>query len=470
MRTFVVVLAMSISTPVAASPPTQGAWSLGDLDTLANAAVQAELDPGRIGGARSNQATDLLRLADALIRTGDSAAAKRVIGKAISVLGPPTDMMAAAARADVVEKLAQAGDMPGAEAFAALDLPPEQKAPVLAKLGAARARAGDIAGARKAVDAIRSLPGASGPVTENNVFDRAVSSIGEALADSHAAPQAAQLSSSLPGGTFLVKMLSHAALVLCSEQPSVAADLKHGREIAEDAKREARSALPGLKFPYAKVNLLSAAAEAVAECEGATAARAFVTYSFAQPFGNDALEKAVDQLIVRQRLALGRALLPDADPASPASLNEAAKRWEKLGDHAAATNNAIAASHVALASMPDKVNNKAGWYDRLAYLSQISGTLNALGAYDDAIATIQPNEFINREQYYLGPIDAAVAKGDRAAVSKWVPIAIQVFASETPPTVREANFFFQLTRKLALAGDLGEAQEALERWRVVMVS
>lgn len=470
-----VALIVAISGPAVAAAPSKGTWSARDLDLLADAAVQTEFDPGRNASAPNSQAADLLRLADALTQAGDAAAAKRVIARAIPTIGPGSDVTAAQVRADVVERLAQAGDLPAAEAFANSDLPSQQKATVLAKLGAARARAGDVVGARKVVEAIRSLPGDSGrvtvnPVTENNVFDRAVGTIGDALADAHAASAAAQLSSSLPGGTFIAHLLAHAATVLCSEQPRSPADFKRGREIEEDAKRETRSALLGVKTPYAKVNLLSDAVEAIAECEGVVAARAFVTYSFAQPYGNDALGKAVDHLIARQRMELGRAMLPFANPADPASLNETAKRWEKLGDHVAAINNAIAASHNALAAMGDRVNDKAGWYDRLALLGQISATLNNLGAYDEAIATIQPNDPINRAQYYLWPLDGAVAKGDRAAVAKWTPIAIEVFTSVTPPTAREANFLFQLTRKLALAGYPSEAQKALDQWRIVMAS
>jgi hypothetical protein len=124
---------------------------------LADAAVRAEFDPGRSASTPNSQAVNLLRLADALIRAGDATAAKRVIARAISAIGPASDMMVAQVRADVVERLAQAGDLPAAEAFAATDLPPQPKATVLAKLGAARARAGDIAGARKVVEATRSL-------------------------------------------------------------------------------------------------------------------------------------------------------------------------------------------------------------------------------------------------------------------------------------------------------------------------
>jgi len=85
-KALVVALVAAISCPAVAAPTSKGSWSVRDLDLLADAAVRAEFDPGRSASIPNSQAADLLRLADALNRAGDAAAAKRVIARAWSRL------------------------------------------------------------------------------------------------------------------------------------------------------------------------------------------------------------------------------------------------------------------------------------------------------------------------------------------------------------------------------------------------
>lgn len=105
----------------------------------------------------------------------------------------------------------------------------------------------------------------------------------------------------------------------------------------------------------------------------------------------------------------------------------AARDFLKAGKMEEARAAALRASQAALATANSPDLSKAQHFDELSQLSSIFGVLCQVGAYDQALATIQPVDSVNRRQYYFFAIEAAVRAHDDAAVYGLVPRAVAAF-------------------------------------------
>jgi hypothetical protein len=77
--------------------------------------------------------------------------------------------------------------------------------------------------------------------------------------------------------------------------------------------------------------------------------------------------------------------------------------------------------------------------------------LSEVGAYDEALATVQPLEELNRKQYYIGVIEAAARAHDRPAVDRLLPAAIAALKAPSPDwgTLQSLH---RMIRSLAVLG------------------
>jgi tetratricopeptide (TPR) repeat protein len=169
------------------------------------------------------------------------------------------------------------------------------------------------------------------------------------------------------------------------------------------------------------------------------------------------LSKLADQLTNANNIELARAVVPTPDPANAGDLLAAATRLMKQGDRDAASREALAASKVALTTQRDPTAPLGKWIDYTLLLGRISGVLAELGAYDEAIVTVQPIEIVNRQQYYLNVMRAEVQHKDAAAITHTLPLAISAITLPTPG-IRSVNILYELTRVLAAGGYFEEAR------------
>jgi hypothetical protein len=128
----------------------------------------------------------------------------------------------------------------------------------------------------------------------------------------------------------------------------------------------------------------------------------------------------------------------------------------KQGDRAAAREGALRASEFALADLarhPEWPVARRMEQDGL--LGHISGVLSEVGAYDEALATVQPIEEVNRKQFYMYVVEAAARARDTAAVDRLLPVAIAALKAPLPDwgSIQKLH---RMIRSLALAG-YGEA-------------
>jgi hypothetical protein len=108
-----------------------------------------------------------------------------------------------------------------------------------------------------------------------------------------------------------------------------------------------------------------------------------------------------------------------------------AKAQAKKGNAPEARSAAQHAAQLALA-VDETALPTAARFEHEALLGRVFGVLNQLGAYDEALAAVQPMDNINRRQYYGFVVEAAVRAGDAASVERLVPVAIAAFVAPTP--------------------------------------
>jgi tetratricopeptide (TPR) repeat protein len=142
----------------------------------------------------------------------------------------------------------------------------------------------------------------------------------------------------------------------------------------------------------------------------------------------------------------------------------------KLGDQARATPFALQAAHKAIQGPSASAREKPGWYfDYTGQLGQISAVLADLGAYDEAIAVVQPIDSNNRAQFYAHTVNAAIRKLDAAGVERMLPIAIEAFRGDsTPNHMIQLRLLSGLTRALAVAGYRDDALKAFQEFLDVL--
>jgi hypothetical protein len=80
------------------------------------------------------------------------------------------------------------------------------------------------------------------------------------------------------------------------------------------------------------------------------------------------------------------------------------------------------------------------------------------GAYDAAIATVQPIEEVNRQQYSLFLVNAETRHKDAAAIAHTLPSATRAVEAPTHFESKAADFLSTMTLALATAGFNDAAQ------------
>lgn len=445
-----------------------GPWTADDSSAVAEAAVVVASS-----ASKTTQPSMLVELADALIRGGNAQKAKEVAARAASSLSQPadspTDSIGSYASARIVEKLAQLGEPSAAKALATTDGTPSVKAMLLGKFGAGRARAGSIEDARLAATAISSLSNASAGAIPADISTKAIADISLALADAGALDEALQMALPLPNEFSKVQALSQTARLLCKRDNLGTVPSQRSQEILQQVVNAARLVAEATNKPFEKTYVAGVAGVAFADCKGADSAKSFIAETIGPDLRDRALATTVDRLMQQGELALARALLPAPDPSDAGNLLETAKRLIKLGDQAKATEVAIQSAHAALKVADDATRKRGGYYEYIAQLGPIIGTLNELGAYDDAIAAAQPIDANNRLQHYVFTLRAAMKKSDAAEVVRLLPIAIEVFKMDsTPNHMIQLKALSDLTRALAVAGYRDEALKTFAEFQAVM--
>ena len=94
-------------------------------------------------------------------------------------------------------------------------------------------------------------------------------------------------------------------------------------------------------------------------------------------------------------------------------------------------------------------------------LAGISEVLAELGAYDDAIATLQPIEMQYRSHAYISIIKAEIRNKDAAAISGTLPAAIAAIKLSIPPG-STTQLLYDLTKALAVGGFRDQANNVYQ--------
>jgi hypothetical protein len=443
-------------------------WTANDSDAVAEAAIVVAS-----GASKITQASKFVELADALIRAGNAPKAKQAAAKAASSLSQPADSpfdsRGSFASARIVETLALLGEVSAAKTLATTDAIPSVKAMLLGKFGAGRARADSIDDARWAANAINSTSDAADAATFAAASANAIAEISLALADAGALDEALQTAIPLSNGLPKVRALSQAARLICKKDDLGTGLSQRTQEVLQRLASIARFAAEATNRPFEKIDLAGVAGEAFADCRGADNARAFITETIGPDLRDRAFATVVDRLVQRSEFTLARSLLPTADPADAANLFDTAKRLIKLDDPAKARELAIQAADAALKASGEVTRKPGGYYEFIAQLGPIIGTLISLGAYDEAFAAAQPIDANNRLQHYVNAVRAAARKSDGAEVARLLPIAIQAFRMDsTPNRMIQLKALSDLTKALAVAGYRDETLKTFAELQAVM--
>lgn len=440
--------------PAADGQTSRGPWTVEDLNAVVDAAI-----PAAEGfNTKTTRAAKLADLADVLVKVGLDLRAREVLVKAGTFLEAPNDFRNAMQRGKLIEKLARLGDIADAEALSEVNAPPETKAALIGKLGEGRAEAGDGAYAvRVAAKAAELAPPVAAPGPAWPGSGAEIAGIGIALALKGDLNNALTVADKLPNGFQKMRILDQVAWTLCNSE-SVFKDSARGRDVTGRSLKLAhialdgpdgsptKSVLAGDKFAVAAV-----AADSIAECEGAVEARAFLRDIGTPQSADRVLVSLTGQLTMKKEFGLARTLAPSPDPSDAQDLQQAAQRLLKQGDPDGARRVAVEASHVALKSIHGNV------LAQFPLLSSIFGVLAEVGAYDEAIAVVQPIDPINRRQFYLRVIQEAAWKKDTTALARLLPGAIEVL--KAPGT---GGRLFEIVEALLVGGYREQAQKLFD--------
>jgi hypothetical protein len=442
--------------------PEQGPWSARDLNAAVDAAlisIDSEKDPG----TRALMLTDL---AKALEKTGVTAREQEIFRRAAGYLRmPTTDYSVSDTREAIVAGLARSGDLHDAEALAGADTAAANKPALLGKLAEGRLGAGDLPYVVATVARIEALtPPSAAPGPVQKTPAAVLAEIGVALAVDGEVVPAAKIAARLPDLERL-KVNGEIAHALCAVGAK-ARDLNKGREIAQQSVQLARLALnPAKSAPnqpeLAKRELAGAAAFAVAECQGPAEAAAFVNEVASQKSGEFILDRLFSEFVRRKELGLAAAIDRPADPADVDSMLAAVGRRQQRGDGEGALALATQASQLVLShdagNPPLTARLNPAQVQFSERIRSVFFKLKSLGAYDAAMATVQPIDPGNRRVYFLSLIQAETMKRDSAAVARTLPAVTDFFKQPLPG----ANYPFELVKALALGGYRDQARELI---------
>jgi tetratricopeptide (TPR) repeat protein len=442
---------------VHAQSASSNAWTVADLNAAVDAATNAA------SGVDSRyRLRVLLELAAALQNGAAPSRAPEIIqGAAAAIAADPTRSLSGgigrpfAAGRDVVEELAQFGELQAAEALVGTAGQSTSRAVLLGSLGVGRAKAGDIAGAENAVAEIRSLAtrdGASGTKIPGSVMAR----IGAALATSGAPSAAAGLAGSLPDGSAKANILAQSAFAFCAPKGGPAADPERGRELARQAGEMAKAAVRPAAITRQQRTMIALASVARARCDGPDAARAFVRELLPPEQVYLTMGLIADQLTAKGDFDLARDFTVASDLTDPKSLVDAAKRYLNQHDKDAARAAALhAAEQIQAATQRSKS-------DHFKVLGEIFGILVEVGEYDRAVAVAGSEEPTRKETLFNSAVERAIRRGDNAAVAHLTPVAIDAIMQPRPGWGSVLKLYW-LTRSLAAAGYLDDARKAYQQ-------
>jgi hypothetical protein len=446
--------ALLTTAGVHAQPVSANAWTVADLNAAVDAAVNA--------ASRVDSRYRLRVLLDLAVALQNGAAPTRapeiIQGAAAAIAADPTRSLSGGyvrpiiAGRDVVEELAQFGELQAAEALVGTAGQPTSRAVLLGSLGVGRAKAGDIAGAENAAAEIRSLAtrdDASGSRIPQSVIVR----IGAALAMSGAPDAAVQLAGSLPDGSAKANVLAQSALVFCNPKRGSAADPVRGRQLAGQAGEMARAAVRPAPITRQQRTMIALASVARARCDGPDAALAFVRELLSPEQADLTLGLIADLLTARRDFELARAFTTASGLTDPKSLVDAAKRFLNQHDNDAARDAALQAAEQIRAVTPRSK------FDHFKILGEIFGILVDVGEYDQAVAVVQSEEPARKEMLSVSALERAIRRRDDATVARLTPVAISAMMQSRGSVLK----LYWLTRSLAAAGYRDDARKAYQQ-------
>jgi hypothetical protein len=421
-----------------------------------NAVAVAAMDAAA-ASKEGRSSFQLVDLAGALIKASNNERARTLLAKASSMLDSSTG--SAIDRGNIVQMLAQLGYAADADALIGNDAEPTVKIRLLGKLGVGLARAGDFAAAQKAATMVISFEETSATL-HPTAAPSALAEIGIALSEAGAQAEAVRLAERMPAGVPKMRILGQVAQTLCVAAAKRTGNLPQVQDVTDEAIAAARLAVSSGNKDPDQSSIIFLAARMIAECTGAAAARKFVNEAVPADKAAPLLTRLSDRLTDRQELDLARSLAPPPDQTSVESLLEAARRLTKQGDRAAAKRFALAASQLELSVRRDPAAAPVTWmhHNRLLSVSQV---LAELGAYQDAIATLQAIEMQDRAQSYVSIIKAEIRNKDAAAISNTLPETIAAIKLSTRAG-STTQLLYDLTKALAVGGHREHANDVYQ--------
>jgi hypothetical protein len=282
--------------------PVKTGWTESELTVVADAAiVSAKAD-------KNNAVVRLIELSVALHKAGDDSLARESLLTAVPLIDVPHyarnisgHVWVDGQRGTLIEKLAQLGAGAVADKLAAVEVQPTVKIALLGNLGSGYAGAGNIQESLRVADSIAALKRASNDSSTDfaDAVTSAISDVASALAKAGAIDDSLRLATPLPNGIPKAESLSQAAHELCKGKKL---DLLKGGEVADQVATSASLGLVTAGMPYDKVRLMMTAGIDLAECKGASAAKAFVAGSAKAVLTDWGL---AEELVQRQDIVTG---------------------------------------------------------------------------------------------------------------------------------------------------------------------
>jgi hypothetical protein len=440
MRFGAVTLAAAVF--LGTGPAQAGEWTKRDLSAVAEAGLSAAASTGVL------RVANILRLADALLKAGDAPEAREALLTAARLAPGPVGVDVF--RGEVIDRLVQAGGAPDAERLISVETAPDAKTFYLCKLGAAKARAGDAAGALRSADEIEALnPTPLDPYVKDGVAygqgacDTGLSEIGKGFADRGSFDGALRIADSQRDGQAKVEILSEVAQVLCTTKATGAVDRDRGTRIARQAADSARAVVSALPAPGKSFLLrvfINPAAEAIADCEGLAAARAFIA------------SVASDEPNLADRLAP----FTDVAPDDAERLIRRAESSLKDGNLSEARADALAAGRAVVAASPSEVD--AARNDPVLH-GRVTDVLARLGEYDAALAVVINDDADRRMQDDFGILLVAIGRRDRQTVDRLLSTVVDSIRSASDAPNMATGEMEDIARELAIAGYQAEAKQ-----------
>jgi hypothetical protein len=341
--------------------------------------------------------------------------------------------------------LVRIGDAADADKLADVDGPPGDRTRMLGMLGAAYAKAQDPGGVARAVAQINAVKQDTPVTGQRDPRDNALAEIGVALAEGGAADGAVALAAKMADGYYKVNVLSHAAFARCANGKTGGDDAaaKMAGVVASDLSPDTN--------PVARTSSLFAAAAALAACDGSEAARRFLTDNLTGQGTGQALGQTVRVLTAAGQVSAAIALAPPPNPADPEDLLQAALLFQRAGDLQRARHLGLQASAAAVKGQTDSSQPHVR-PDRIQLLSRISSLLTDIGAYDEALETVQPIDPINRRQFYRRVLSTEAERHDGPAIDRTLPGVMKVILEPTPAPYMVRNDLSDLVLTLAHTG------------------